>query len=101
MSDDPTEGVRLLWVSVRLVRGGAGRLNEDRIGRYVAMDPASWPRLHLVRRGREYMLVDGRHRITAARRLGLARVRASVVSAATWLDFLSRRRRLSWRRNEG
>lgn len=96
---DPTAGVYLRTVSVCLIEGGRhGHVSADRVRYYLDRDPARWPRLSLVRRGRGYMVADGAHRVTAARLRGLARVRASVVSAATWADWCAQRRRLSWRR---
>lgn len=99
--NDPAAGVRLVTVSVRLVDGGRHHhVSEARVRYYVDRAPASWPRLSLVRRGRRYQLVDGAHRTTAARRLGLTRVRASVIGWEAWREWLAGRRRLSWRRWE-
>jgi hypothetical protein len=97
---DPREGVRLMSVRVELIRGEHHSVSEERVRHYLARDPASWPRVHLVRRRPGYVRVDGMHRLTAARRLGLRRVRASVIGWRTWIDWRRGRRRLSWRRWE-
>lgn len=102
MSDPlATAGVRLLTVRVELVDGGRhDHVSEARVRYYQERDPASWPRVSLVQRGRRYMVVDGAHRMTAARRRGLTRVPASVISGSTWRAWLGGQRRLSWRRWE-
>jgi ParB-like chromosome segregation protein Spo0J len=45
--------------------------------------PESWPPITVVRRDAQYLMIDGFHRLKAAKNLGLESVKAQVVEAAT------------------
>jgi hypothetical protein len=63
---------------VRGVDAGHVRALEER--------PDSWPPLKVVRRHGSYLLVDGYHRLEAAKKLGLGTIRVEVVEASPDAD---------------